>query len=159
MSFHSLDFPFFLKKMGNLDCFISLCWNGTREQTGYVGISTFIRDSYIFFKFWGPMTTFWWWIFEFNCERQSKYGWYVILRKPERKPILVFIEPDIIICMHQITLLYSLFYSCSHLSESNRIPGFNRLHITDAWETIEINNLSDICTMGSSSINLRRVHR
>ena len=54
------------------------------------------------------------------------------LREPERKPILVFIEPDIIICMHQITLFYSLFYSYSHLRESDRIPGFNRLHITDA---------------------------
>ena len=35
--------------MGNLDCSISSCWNGTREQTGYVGTSTFIRDSYFLF--------------------------------------------------------------------------------------------------------------
>ena len=50
-------FHIFFKKMWNLDCSISSCWNGTREQTGYVGISTFIRDSY-FLIFWVPWSHF-----------------------------------------------------------------------------------------------------
>ena len=135
-----------------MDCSISLRWNGTREQTEYVGTSTLIRDSY-FFNFFSPKITFRRWIFEFNDERQPEYRCVLDFRETELKPILGVHR--VIYKLYASDNLYSIAFFLLILfldPNARKFPDLNG--ITNVRETTEINNLSDLCTTESSFLNL-----
>ena len=137
--------------MGFMDCSISLRWNGTREQTEYVGTSTFIRDSY-FFIFLVSRSHF---DVEFSSsmmrDNQNIDAFWTFV-KQSWSPFWVSIELSISF-MHQITCILLRFFLLILLLDPNarKFPDYG---ITNVRETTEINNLSDICTTESSFLNL-----